>query len=87
MIGKIESLIKKIEKLSKNKIFVSILSILAVLNVLAYINDKSIFCIAIFLLCLAIFNNYSENFSFGILFSLFITNIVFGGCKIKQEFI
>jgi hypothetical protein len=80
-------MIGKIEKLSKNKFVVSILSIIAVLNLLAYINDKSIFCIAIFLLCLAIINNYSENFSYGILFSLFITNIVFGGCKIKQEFI
>lgn len=80
-------MIKNLEKLSKNKLVISALSIIAVLNVLAYINDKSIFCIAIFLLCLAIFNNYSENFSYGILFSFFITNIVFGGCKIKQEFI
>ena len=80
-------MIKNLEKLSKNKLVISALSIIAVLNVLAYINDKSIFCIAIFLLCLAIFNNYSENFSYGILFSLFITNIIFGGCKIKQEFI
>lgn len=80
-------MIKNLEKLSKNKFVVSLLSIIAVLNVLAYINDKSIFCVALFLLCLAIFNNYSENFSYGILFSLFITNIVFGGCKIKQEFI
>ena len=80
-------MIKNLEKLSKNKLVVSVLSIIAVLNVLAYINDKSIFCVALFLLCLAIFNNYSENFSYGILFSLFITNIVFGGCKIKQEFI
>jgi len=80
-------MIKNLEKLSKNKLVISALSIIAVLNVLAYINDKSIFCVAIFLLCLAIFNNCSENFSYGILFSLFITNIVFGGCKIKQEFI
>ena len=80
-------MIKNLEKLSKNKFVVSLLSIIAVLNVLAYINDKSIFWVALFLLCLAIFNNYSENFSYGIIFSLFITNIVFGGCKIKQEFI
>ena len=80
-------MIKNLEKLSKNKFVVSLISIIAVLNVLAYINDKSIFCVALFLLCLAIFNNYSENFSYGIIFSLFITNIVFGGCKIKQEFI
>ena len=80
-------MIKSLEKISKNKLVISALCIIAVLNILAYINDKSIFCIAIFLLCLAIFNKYSENFTYGILFSLFITNIIFGGCKIRQDFI
>lgn len=80
-------MITNLEKLSKNKVVVSILCIIAILNILAFINDKSIFCIALFLLCLAIFNKYSENFTYGILFSLFITNIIFGGCKIRQDFI
>ena len=80
-------MIKKIEKISKNKYVISILCIIAVLNVLAYLNNQSFLCIAVFLLCLAVFNNYSENFSLGILFSLFVTNIVFGGCQIKQKFI
>ena len=30
-------------------------------------------------------NVYSENITYGILFSLFVTNIVFGGCRIKKE--
>ncbi len=78
-------MIKSIEKISKNTYVCRALILLAVLNILAYLNEKSLLCLAVFLLSLCFLNCYSENLSYGILFSLFITNIVFGGCRIKKE--
>lgn len=76
---------KVLNKLSKNSYVMSGIIILAVLNILAYLNEKSVLCLGVFLLSLCLANVYTENLSYGILFSLFITNIVFGGCRIKKE--
>ena len=78
-------MIKNIQKLSKNYYTQSIAVFIAVVNILAYLNEKSVLCLGVFLLSLCLANVYTENLSYGILFSLFITNIVFGGCRIKKE--
>ena len=78
-------MIKNLEKVSKNYYTTSIVIFLAVVNILAYLNEKSMLCLGVFLLSLCFMNVYSENITYGILFSLFITNIVFGGCRIKKE--
>ena len=78
-------MIKNLEKLSKNYYTTSIVILIAVLNILAYLNEKSVLCLGVFLLSLCLANVYTENLSYGVLFSLFITNIVFGGCRIKKE--
>ncbi len=78
-------MIKNVEKLSKNFYVKSALVLVAVLNILAYLNEKSILCLGVFLLTLCLVNVYSENLSYGILISLFVSNIVFGGCRIKKE--
>ena len=75
-------MIKNLEKLSKNYYTTSIVILIAVINILAYLNEKSMLCLCVFLLSLCFIN---ENITYGILFSLFITNIVFGGCRIKKE--
>ena len=78
-------MIKNLEKVSKNYYTTSIVIFLAVVNILAYLNEKSMLCLGVFLLSLCFMNVYSENITYGILFSLFITNIVCGGCRIKKE--
>ncbi len=76
---------KVLNKLSKNAYVVSGIILLAVLNILAYLNEKSVLCLGVFLLSLCLANVYTENLTYGVLFSLFISNIVFGGCRIKKE--
>jgi len=76
---------KVLNKMSKNSYVMSGTVILAVLNILAYLNEKSVLCLGVFLLSLCLANVYTENLTYGILFSLFVTNIVFGGCRIKNE--
>jgi len=78
-------MIKNIQKLSKNYYAQSFAVAVAVLNILAYLNEKSLVCLCVFLLGLCTANMYTENLTYGILFSLFISNIVFGGCRIKKE--
>ena len=78
-------MIKNLEKLSKNYYTTSLVILIAVVNILAYLNEKSMLCLCVFLLSLCFINVYSENITYGILFSLFITNLVFGGCRIKKE--
>ncbi len=79
-------MIKSIEKLSKNTYVISALILIAVLNILAYLHQKSVLCLGIFLLSICFINCYTENLTYGILFSLFVTNIVFGGCQIKKHY-
>ena len=76
---------KVLNKLSKNAYVMSAVVILAVLNILAYLNEKSLLCLVAFLLSLCLINVYTENLTYGLVFSLFISNIVFGGCRIKKE--
>ena len=80
-------MIKAINKLSKNIYVLSILILIAVLNILAYLNQKSILCLGVFLLSICLINCFTENLTYGILFSLFVTNIIFGCAQIKKEFI
>ena len=78
-------MIKNIDRLSKNYYTQSIAVLIAVVNILAYLNEKSLLCLVAFLLSLCLINVYTENLTYGLLFSLFISNIVFGGCRIKKE--
>ena len=78
-------MLKSIDKLSKNIYVLSILILIAVLNILAYLNQKSILCLGVFLLSICFLNCFTENLTYGILFSLFVTNIVFGCAQIKKE--
>jgi hypothetical protein len=78
-------MIKSVEKLSKKTYVTTAIVFLAVVNILAYLHQKSIICLGVFLLSLCLANVYTENFTYGVIFSLFITNIVFGGCRIKKE--
>ena len=81
----IYKMIKNIQKLSKNYYTQSIAVFIAVVNILAYLNEKSLVCLGVFLLSLCVVNMYTENLTYGILFSLFVSNLVFGGCRIKKE--
>ena len=78
-------MLKSVDKLSKNIYFLSALILIAVLNILAYLNQKSILCLGVFLLSICFANCFTENLAYGILFSLFVTNIVFGCSQIKKE--
>jgi len=78
-------MIKNIQKLSKSYYGQSFAVAIAVLNILAYLNEKSLVCLCVFILSLCVANMYTENLTYGILFSLFISNIAFGGCRIKKE--
>ena len=78
-------MIKSIDKLSKNIYVLSILILIAILNILAYLNQKSILCLGVFLLSICLANSFTENLAYGILFSLFVTNIVSGCAQIKKE--
>ena len=78
-------MIKSVIKLSNNFYVTSAVVLIAVLNILAYLNQKSVLCLGVFLLSICFVNCFSENLTVGILFSLFISNIVFGCHQIKKE--
>ena len=81
----INTLAQQGKKLSKNYYTTSLVILIAVVNILAYLNEKSLVCLCVFILSLCVANMYTENLTYGILFSLFISNIAFGGCRIKKE--
>ena len=78
-------MIKSILKLSKNIYVTSFIILIAVLNILVYLHQKTILCLGIFLLTICLVNSYTENITIGVVISLFVANIVFGGCQIKKE--
>tara|TARA_A100001015_G_C14469581_1_gene511174 strand:- start:170 stop:460 length:291 start_codon:yes stop_codon:yes gene_type:complete len=78
---------KNVEKIVNSDAFKYIFIVLAFLNVLAYVTTNAMLCLVTFIIAYGAADNWiGNNVGINLFVALFISNVVFGCGRIKENF-